>query len=140
MTDSRRTTRRTRVLALLATSLVALIGFGASPASAAKARWVYVGKEQFTINDETARIATYVNTGSIVGDRTDSYTITFQARFAGRLGINRVNVGVVVDCQNGEAYADQFIVYYSKGSDDYEVYDGGDISDRIQTRALSYCR
>jgi hypothetical protein len=138
--NSRTRSTRTRIITLIAAALVAFIGFGASPASAAAARWVLVGKEQFTINDEVARVNTYVNTASIVGDRTDSYTITFQARFAGRLGINRVNVGVVVDCYNGEAYADQFIVYYSKGSSDYEVYDGGDISARIQTRALSYCR
>jgi hypothetical protein len=104
-------------------------------------RWVYVGREPFVINDG-ARISipTYVNTNSIEGDRYDTFTITFQARFGGKQGINRVNVGVIVDCNEGSAYADQFYIYYSKGSSDYDRTDGGDISPRVQNRALSYCR
>jgi hypothetical protein len=134
------TTRRFRASGLAVLAAVMLFtGLAATPASAGKARWVLVGKELFTIDGESARVPTYVNTGSIVGDRSDSYTVTFQARFAGKLGINRVNVGVVVDCENGDANSDQFIVYYSAGSDDSETYYGGDISPRIQQRALSYC-
>jgi hypothetical protein len=109
-------------------------------AQAAAPRWVLVGKENFTIDGNTAKVPTYVNTNSIVGDRYDTFTVTFQGRFAGKYGINRVNVGVIVDCENDEAYADQFYVYYSAGSSDYERYDGGDISPRVQSRALSYCR
>ncbi len=125
--------------AFLATMIFGIAGLGAAPANAGKARWVLVGRESFTIEGDTVRVPTYVNTGSIVGDRSDSFTITFQGRFSGKLGINRVNVGVVVDCYNGDAYSDQFIVYYSAGSNDYQVYEGGDVSDRIQSRALSYC-
>jgi hypothetical protein len=112
----------------------------APSASAAAPRWVLVGKETFTIDGNTTKVPTYVNTNSIVGDRYDTFTITFQGRFAGKYGVNRVNVGVIVDCEDAQAYADQFYVYYSSGSGDYERYDGGDISPRIQTRALSYCR
>jgi hypothetical protein len=112
------------------------------PADAASGpRWVYVGREPFVINDG-ARISipTYVNTNSIEGDRYDTFTITFQARFGGKQGINRVNVGVIVDCNEGSAYADQFYIYYTKGSSDFDRTDGGDISPRVQNRALSYCR
>jgi hypothetical protein len=135
-----RSARRVRSGGLVVLStLILLTGLGIAPASAGKARWVLVGKELFTIDGESARVPTYVNTGSIVGDRFDTYTVTFQARFAGKLGINRVNVGVVVDCVNDDANSDQFIVYYSAGSDDSETYYGGDISPRIRQRALSYC-
>jgi hypothetical protein len=131
---------RTRVVACGLFVLVALGGAGLPAADAAAARWVYVGLERFTVNGSVSSIRTYVNTASIVGDRNDSFTITFQARYAGRRGIDRVNVGVIVDCLDENAYADQFYVYYSAGSSDYERTDGGDISDRIQRRALSYCR
>ncbi len=130
--------KRSRALVALALFLAPMFSTGA--ASAAAPRWVYVGKERFSVNDNAALlIPTYVNTNSIVGDRSDSFTITFQARYGGRQGINRVNVGVIVDCQDSGAYADQFYVYYSKGSSDYERTDGGDITDRIVRRALSYC-
>lgn len=111
-----------------------------APAASAAVRWVLVGKESFTIDGHTTKVPTYVNTASIVGDRYDTFTVTFQGRFAGKYGINRVNVGVIVDCESNKAYADQFYVYYSAGSADFEQYDGGDISPRIQARALSYCR
>ncbi len=137
--NSIRNLRIRRLATVVAVSLVMLIGLSATPASAKAPRWVYVGKETFTIDYESAVVPTYVNTNSIVGDRSESYTVTFQARFKGRNGINRVNVGVIVDCLNYEAYADQFIVYYTKGSDDYDQYDGGELSPRITSRALSYC-
>ena len=131
------------VAATLALLMLATIGTTlvlTPSASAAAARWVLVGKESFTIDGNTSKVPTYVNTNSIVGDRYNTFTITFQGRFAGKYGINRVNVGVIVDCEDNLAYADQFYVYYSSGSSDYERYDGGDISPRIQSRALSYCR
>ena len=131
------------VAATLALLMLATIGTTlvlTPSASAAAARWVLVGKESFTIDGNTSKVPTYVNTNSIVGDRYNTFTITFQGRFAGKYGINRVNVGVIVDCEDNQAYADQFYVYYSSGSSDYERYDGGDISPRIQSRALSYCR
>jgi hypothetical protein len=113
---------------------------GISPASARAARWVSVGKERFTVNgNATILVPTYVNVNSIEGDRNDSFTITFQARYKGRQGINRVNVGVVVECSAGSAYADQFIVYYDAGSTDYDQLDGGDLSPRIESKAVSYC-
>ncbi len=134
-----------RVFAVIASltvlSIVGLTLGAASPASGASPRWVYVGKERFTVNDNpTISVPTYVNTNSIEGDRSDTFTITFQARYAGRQGVNRVNVGVIVDCEDASAYADQFYVYYSKGSSDFDRIDGGDLSPRIQSRALSYCR
>jgi hypothetical protein len=130
-----------RTLALIASLTVFSILLAASPASAIAPRWVYVGKENFAVNGEDSiTVPTYVNTNSIVGDRYDTFTITFQARYGGRQGINRVNVGVIVDCNDASAYADQFIVYYGKGSSDYDQVDGGDISPRIQARAVSYCR
>jgi hypothetical protein len=136
-------TRRRILAGLLATSAIASLAslFVTPPASAAgKPRWVYVGKELFTVNGSTSTVATYVNTNSIEGSRFDTFTITFQARYAGRKGINRVNVGVIVDCENSDAYADQFYVYYSPGSSDFERTDGGEISQRVRNRALSYCR
>ncbi len=135
-------TRRTRLAHVLAAALIATSGAAAfhAPAASAAVRWVLVGKESFTINGRTTKVPTYVNTASIVGDRYDQFTVTFQGRFAGKYGVNRVNVGVIVDCENYEAYADQFYVYYSAGSSDYEQIDGGDISPRIESRALSYCR
>lgn len=134
--------RFNRLTAATALACCAALGLTVvnAPAASAVVRWVLVGKETFTINGHTTKVSTYVNTASIVGDRYDTFTVTFQGRFAGKYGVNRVNVGVVVDCENYEAYADQFYVYYSAGSSDYEQIDGGDISPRIQTRALSYCR
>ncbi len=129
---------------IAATTLASCAALGLTvvnaPAASAAVRWVLVGKESFTINGRTTKVPTYVNTASIVGDRYDTFTVTFQGRFAGKYGVNRVNVGVIVDCENYEAYADQFYVYYSAGSSDYEQIDGGDISPRIESRALSYCR
>jgi hypothetical protein len=136
-------TIRFRTSVSIALSVAAFVGIvlSASPATAAKARWVYVGRESYTINDRTTTsVQTYVNAASIEGDRTDSFTITFQGRYAGRRGIDRVNIGVIVDCNTGDAYADQFYVYYGKGSSDFERTDGGDISPRVAGRALSYCR
>jgi hypothetical protein len=144
-TTGRSTTRlqnlRRRAAAVLAAT--ALLGtFGQlAPAEAAAARWVYVGREGYTIYDELTRsVPTYVNVNSIQGSRYDSFTITFQGRFGGRSGINRVNIGVVVDCTTYEAYADQFIVYFDRGSSDYDQTDGGELSERVQAKALSYCR
>ncbi len=127
-------------VALLTLTTIGTTVAVAPSASAAAPRWVLVGKETFTIDGNTTKVPTYVNTNSIVGNRSDTFTITFQGRFAGKYGVNRVNVGVIVDCEDNQAYADQFYVYYSSGSSDYERYDGGDISPRIQSRALSYCR
>jgi hypothetical protein len=137
-------TKPLRSIMSLFLATVAILGLGGvtQPASAASGpRWVYVGKEPFVVNgNPRILVATYVNTNSIEGDRYDTFTVTFQARFAGRQGINRVNVGVIVDCNEGSAYADQFYVYYSKGSSDFERTDGGDLSPRVTNRALSYCR
>jgi hypothetical protein len=135
--------RRNLVPALLAVLGALIIGSGAlAPLqSEAAVRWVYVGKEPFLVDgNPQLLIPTYVNTNSIEGDRYDTFTVTFQARYAGKQGIDRVNVGVVVDCNEYEAYADQFYVYYSKRKSDYVRTDGGDLSQRIRTRALSYCR
>jgi hypothetical protein len=130
-----------RTLAFFASLTVWSILLSASPASAVAPRWVYVGKENFAVNGEDSiTVPTYVNTNSINGDRYDVFTITFQARYGGRQGINRVNVGVIVDCNDATAYADQFIIYYGKGSSDVDQVDGGDISPRIAARAVSFCR
>jgi hypothetical protein len=128
------------LVTFVATAILSSVGFVATPASAVKARWVLVGKEVFTIDGDTAKVPTYVNTNSIVGNQADNFTITFQARFNGKFGINRVNVGVVVDCYNEDANPDQFIIYYSPGSSDYVVYDDGEITSRMYKRALSFCR
>jgi hypothetical protein len=136
-------TRVFRHLFLVVVAIASVASLAALPVTAATkaARWVYVGKEPFLVNGgPSTLIPTYVNTNSIVGDRYDSFTITFQARYAKRQGIDRVNVGVIVDCNEQEAYADQFYIYYSKKSSDYERTDGGDLSPRIRLRALSYCR
>ncbi len=134
-------TVRSRITKLLLLSTILGIGLATESASAAakKPRWVYIGRELFTINDGSATVPTYVNTGSIEGDRSDSFTITFQARYAGRRGIDHVNVGIIVDCNDFSAYAEQFYVYYSKNKNDYDRTDGGDLSDRVRSRALSYC-
>jgi hypothetical protein len=128
------------IVAFVATTILGSIGLVTPPASAVKARWVLIGKEVFTIDGDTAKVPTSINTNSITGDQTDTFTITFQARFNGKLGINRVNVGVVVDCYNEDANPDQFIIYYSPGSNDYTVYDDGEITARMFNRALSFCR
>jgi hypothetical protein len=136
-----KSTVRSRIAKLLLITTIVGIGSTAGHASAAakKPRWVYVGRELFTINDGSATVPTYVNTGSIEGDRSDSFTITFQARYAGRRGIDHVNIGIIVDCNDVNAYAEQFYVYYSKNKSDYDRTDGGEISDRVRSRALSYC-
>jgi hypothetical protein len=126
--------------------VVAFVAFFASlavigtPASSAKAaRWVLVGREYIDVGFAGATVPTYVNTNSIVPDGDNTFTITFQGRFAGRRGIDRVNIGVIVDCEIGGAYADQYYVYFSKNKFDYERSDGGTISPRLRNRALSYC-
>jgi hypothetical protein len=136
------TTRLHRRAAAVAAATV-LVGLGGqlAPAEAAAARWVYVGRESYTLYDTVTRnVPTYVNVNSIQGSRYDSFTITFQGRTAGRNGVNRVNMGVFVDCLSYEAYADQFIVYFGPGSSDYDQTDGGEVSDRVAAKALSYCR
>ncbi len=138
-TRSIRSTRTRRFVTVVAASLVMVLGVSASPASAKAARWVYVGRESFSIEDEPTVVPVYVNTNSLVGDRNEGFTITFQARYKGRKGVNRVNMGVIVDCIDYTAYADQFIVYYGSGSSDYDVYNDGTLSQQVVNKAVSYC-
>jgi hypothetical protein len=129
-----------RLKPLLAITTFALFSAMVIPASEAKsARWVLVGREFIDVGSASANVPTYVNTNSIVSEGDNSFTITFQGRFNGRRGIDRVNIGVIVDCEIGGAYADQYYVYYSKNKFDYERSDGGTISNRLRNRALSYC-
>jgi hypothetical protein len=131
---------RKQIAALLLSVAALSAVFSAAPASAAPAaRWLFVGRENFTINDTTAYVPTYVNANSIEGDQYDVFTITFQARYNGRNGINRVNVGVIVDCTNYTAVAEQFYVYYGKSSRNFDRLYGGDLSDTIMDEARSYC-
>jgi hypothetical protein len=131
--------RTRRFVTVVAASLVLMIGLGATPASAVPARWIYVGKESFSIEGEATVVPVYVNRNSIDGDRNEGFTITFQARYKGRKGVNRVNMGVVVDCVDYNAYADQFIVYYGAGSSDFDTYTDGYLSPQVTNKALSYC-
>jgi hypothetical protein len=138
MSATTRKSNRFAKVALLVVTITAVLGV--VPASAAGARWSLVGKEKFNIDGIVATVPTYVNTNSVTGDRTDQFTVTFQGRFNGRKGIDHVNIGVIVDCGSESAYADQYYVYYSKNKSDYTRTDGGDISTRIENRALSFCR
>jgi hypothetical protein len=136
---STRSTRTRRCATVVAASLIMVLGISESPASARAAKWVLVGKDSFTIDGQTTVVPVYVNSTSIVGDRNSDFTITFQGRFKGRRGINRINISVYTDCVAGDASADQFDVYYTAGTDDYEIYTAGDLSPIVSNKALSYC-
>ena len=125
--------------ALAASAALAMV-WATSAGARVPPRWVLVGRERFSVNGRFATVPTYVNTNSIEGDRFDSFTVTFQARYNGRQGIDRVNVGAIVDCQQETVSAEQFYVYYGAGSTDFDRTDGGELSARVTNRALSYCR
>jgi hypothetical protein len=131
-----------RSLASIAATAVFCLALVPAPlaSAAAKARWSYVGAEAFTVDGKRSVVPTYVNSNSIEGDRSGAFTVTFQARYPSRRAINRINVGVVVDCNAGDAVADQFLVYYSPGSKNVARTEGGEISERVRSRALSFCR
>jgi hypothetical protein len=133
------TTKLSRALTVIVTFAVSSALMGIPASSAKAARWVLVGRELVDVGTASATVPTYVNTNSIISDGDNSFTVTFQARFSGRRGIDHVNIGVYVDCEIGGAYAEQYYVYYSKNKSDYERSDGGSISNRIRNRALSYC-
>jgi hypothetical protein len=132
-------TRKIRNTVLFGLATVIGVSTIAAPADAApRARWSYVGRYQFTVEDETTNVPLYLNVNSFEGSY-DYFTLTYQARYNGRTGIDRVNIGVVVDCNDWTAEADQMYVYYSKNKYDYVHYEGGFISDSWQADALSHC-
>jgi hypothetical protein len=135
----RSTARKIRNTVLFGLASVIGLSTIAAPADAApRPRWSYVGRYDFTVDYDTTSVPMYLNLNSREGSG-DYFTLTYQARYRGRDGIDRVNIGVIVDCYSWTAEADQMYVYFSKNKYDYTWYEGGYISDSWQADALSHC-
>jgi ABC-type phosphate transport system substrate-binding protein len=138
-TNIARRLRKAMIVTTLTTAaLGAFSAMSTTTASASnRADWSFVGRDQIKIDGITSTVPTYVNQNSIEGSR-DNFTITYQARYRGRQGIDRVNIGVVVDCVNSTAEIDQMYVYRNRGNH-YDYYTSGVLGAMLTSDAFSHC-